>query len=100
MDKETRENLTNEVISRVLNNAPITEVLRVYSLSVQSGLESLSEGDLLESILKAGYTDILEKYSDLEQLVTGEYDEADEDDEDEDEDYEVELPGNEDTQKD
>ena len=98
MDKETRENLTNEVISRVLNNAPITEVLRVYSLSVQSGLESLSEGDLLESILKAGYTDILEKYSDLEQLVTGEYDEEDEDDEDED--YEVELPGNEDTQKD
>jgi hypothetical protein len=75
MDKETRESLTNEVISRVLNNAPITEVLRVYSLSVQSGLESLSEGDLLESILKAGYTDILEKYSNLEQLVTGDYDE-------------------------
>jgi hypothetical protein len=82
MDKETRENLTNEVISRVLNNAPITEVLRVYSLSVQSGLESLSEGDLLESVLKAGYTDILEKYSDLEQLVTGDYDEDCDDAED------------------
>lgn len=69
MDQEARKELTNEVVSRVLNNAPVSEVLRVYSLSVQSALEGLSEGDLFESLLKAGFTDLVEKYGNLEELI-------------------------------
>lgn len=71
METKQREHLVNEVISRVINTAPINEVIRVYSLSVQKSLEVLSDQDLLEEVLKAGYTDILEKYSNLEEFIEG-----------------------------
>jgi hypothetical protein len=69
MDQETRQELTNEVVSRVLNNAPASELLRVYSLSVQSALEGLSEEGLFECLLNAGFTDLVEKYGNMEKMI-------------------------------
>lgn len=71
MTIENKAQFVSEVISRVINNAPVSEVLRVYSLSVQAAIEELSDEDLLESVLKAGYTDLLEKYSCVEALIEG-----------------------------
>jgi hypothetical protein len=78
MEKENRESLTNEMLSRVLNLAPVSEVLRVYSLSVQNTLDAMSESELLESCLKAGYTDLIEKYADIETMILGEDETRDE----------------------
>lgn len=70
MTIENRTEIVNEVVSRVINNAPVAEVLRVYSQAVQAAVDELSDEDFLESILKAGYTDLIEKYSLAEDLVT------------------------------
>ena len=67
---ENKAEFVSEVVSRVINNAPISEILRVYSLFVQEGISELSDEDLLEAVLKAGYTDLLEKYSVEDDLVS------------------------------
>lgn len=63
MEISNREELVSETISRVINNAPVSEVLRVYSLAVQSELEKLSDEDLLSSLQNAGYLDLVERYT-------------------------------------
>lgn len=63
MEITDRENLLNETISRVINNAPVSEVLRHYSVSVQEQLSRLSDEELIDALHNAGYTDILEKFT-------------------------------------
>ena len=58
-----RESLLNETISRVINNAPVSEVLRHYSVSVQEQLSRLSDEELVEALHNAGYVDILSKFT-------------------------------------
>jgi len=60
---ENREEVVNVLTSRVIENAPLRELIRVYSEAVQSAIANLSDEDVIRSIAAAGYNDILEKYS-------------------------------------
>lgn len=63
MEIQNRADLVNETIGRVINNAPVSEVLRVYSLALQAELDGMTDDELLSSLLTAGYNDLIEKYS-------------------------------------
>ena len=57
-----RQDVSNVLLERVISNAPVRELLRVYSEAVTSALQGLSDADLVNSIVQAGYTDILEAF--------------------------------------
>jgi hypothetical protein len=57
-----RETVVNTLISRVVENAPLRELIRVYSEAVQAAVGQLSDADVVRSIAAAGYTDILEAF--------------------------------------
>lgn len=63
MEIKNKEALLGEAVSRVLNNAPVSELLRVYSLALHAELERMSEEELLGSLENAGYQDLIEKYT-------------------------------------
>ena len=60
---ENREEVVNVLTSRVIENAPLRELIRVYSEAVQSAIANLSDADVVRSVSAAGYTDILEAFS-------------------------------------
>jgi hypothetical protein len=60
---ENREEISTVLLERVVSNAPIRELLRVYSEACQAAIAGLSDADLVRSIIQAGYTDILEAFS-------------------------------------
>jgi len=60
---ENREQVTNTLVSRVIENAPLRELIRVYSEAVQSAISNLSDADVVRSIAAAGYTDIIEAFT-------------------------------------
>jgi hypothetical protein len=60
---ENRQEVVNVLTSRVIENAPLRELIRVYSEAVQSAIAGLSDDDVIRSIAQAGYTDILESFS-------------------------------------
>jgi hypothetical protein len=60
---ENRQEVSNVLLSRVVENAPCRELLRVYSEACQAAIAGLSDADLVRSIIQAGYTDILEAFS-------------------------------------
>lgn len=57
-----RTEVVNVLTSRVIENAPLREIIRVYSEAVQSAIANLSDDDVVRSIFAAGYTDILEAF--------------------------------------
>lgn len=57
-----RTEVVNVLTSRVIENAPLREIIRVYSEAVQSAIANLSDDDVIRSIAAAGYTDILEAF--------------------------------------
>jgi hypothetical protein len=57
-----RETVVNTLTSRVIENAPLRELIRVYSEAVQAAISNLSDSDVVKSIAAAGYTDILEAF--------------------------------------
>jgi len=59
---ENREEVTNVLQSRVVENAPLREIIRVYAEAVNAAVGQLSDADLVRSIVAAGYTDILEAF--------------------------------------
>ena len=59
---ENRETVVNTLTSRVIENAPLRELIRVYSEAVQAAIANLSDDDVVRSIAAAGYTDILEAF--------------------------------------
>ena len=59
---ENRETVVNTLTSRVIENAPLRELIRVYSEAVQAAIANLSDDDVVRSIVAAGYTDILEAF--------------------------------------
>lgn len=63
MNIENKSQLISEIISRVVNNAPVSELLRVYSESLRVHVESLSDEDLIKSLENAGYLDLIEQYA-------------------------------------
>jgi hypothetical protein len=60
---ENRETVVNTLTSRVIENAPLRELIRVYSEAVQAAIGQLSDADVARSIQAAGYTDILEAFT-------------------------------------
>jgi hypothetical protein len=58
-----RETVVNTLTSRVIENAPLRELIRVYSEAVGAAIGQLSDADVVRSISAAGYTDILEAFS-------------------------------------
>ena len=58
-----RTDIVNVLTSRVIENAPLREIIRVYSEAVQAAVAQLSDDDVIRSISAAGYTDILEAFS-------------------------------------
>ena len=60
---ENREQVVNTLTSRVIENAPLRELIRVYSEAVGAAIANLSDADVVKSISQAGYTDILEQFS-------------------------------------
>jgi len=59
---ENRETVVNTLTSRVIENAPLRELIRVYSEAVGAAIANLSDADVVRSIAAAGYTDILEAF--------------------------------------
>lgn len=59
---ENRQEVVNVLTSRVVENAPVRELLRVYSEAVQAAVAQLSDEDLARSIAQAGYNDIIEHF--------------------------------------
>ena len=57
-----RTEVVNVLTSRVIENAPLREIIRVYSEAVQSAIANLSDDDVIRSISAAGYVDILEAF--------------------------------------
>jgi hypothetical protein len=60
---ENRETVVNTLTSRVIENAPLRELIRVYSEAVGAAIGQLSDADVVRSIAAAGYTDILEAFT-------------------------------------
>lgn len=60
---ENRQEVVNVLTSRVIENAPLRELIRVYSEAVGAAVAQLSDADLVRSVNQAGYTDILEAFS-------------------------------------
>jgi hypothetical protein len=58
-----RAEVVNVLTSRVIENAPLRELIRVYSEAVQAAIGNLSDDDVIRSIAAAGYTDILEAFN-------------------------------------
>jgi hypothetical protein len=57
-----REEVVNVLTSRVIENAPLRELIRVYSEAVKAAVDNLSDDDVIRSIAAAGYVDILEAF--------------------------------------
>lgn len=68
MEILNKEQLISNTVSRALNNAPVSEILRVYSLALQNEIAQMSDVDLFEALNSAGYTDLIEKHFPLESL--------------------------------
>jgi 20S proteasome alpha/beta subunit len=60
---ENREEVTNVLQSRVVENAPLREIIRVYAEAVKSAVDQLSDADLARSVIAAGYGDIIEAFN-------------------------------------
>jgi hypothetical protein len=60
--QDNRETIVNTLTSRVIENAPLRELIRVYSEAVQAAIANLSDDDVIRSIAAAGYADILESF--------------------------------------
>ena len=60
---ENRQDVVNTLTSRVIENAPLRDLIRVYSEAVQAGIGQLSDADVARSIQAAGYADIVETFN-------------------------------------
>ncbi len=60
---ENRQEVVNVLTERVISNAPVRELLRVYSEAVTAAIAGLSDADVVRSVIQAGYADILEAFN-------------------------------------
>lgn len=63
MEIENRTELMSEAISLIINSAPISEVLRVYSLALQNELNNMDDVTLASALVNAGYSTLADKYN-------------------------------------
>jgi hypothetical protein len=59
---ENREEIVRVLTERVISNAPIRELLRVYQEAVSAAIAGLDDADVVRSVQAAGYNDILEAF--------------------------------------
>jgi hypothetical protein len=59
---ENRQQVVDVLTARVVENAPVRELLRVYSEAVQAAVAQLDDDDLVRSIDQAGYADIIQHF--------------------------------------
>ena len=59
---ENRDDVVNVLVSRVCENAPLRELISVYSEAVQAAVSQMDDDGLLRAIVQAGYPDILESF--------------------------------------
>jgi hypothetical protein len=57
-----RELVVNALLERVISEAPVREILRVYQEACTSAIANLSDADVVRSIQAAGFTQILEAF--------------------------------------
>lgn len=60
---ENREQVVNVLTERVISNAPIRELLRVYGEAVTAAIANLNDADVVRSVIAAGYGDIIEAFN-------------------------------------
>ena len=60
---ENREQVVNVLTERVISNAPIRELLRVYGEAVSAAIANLNDADVVRSVIAAGYGDIIEAFN-------------------------------------
>jgi len=60
---ENREQVVNVLQERVISNAPVRELLRVYHEAVSAAIANLNDADVVRSIIAAGYGDIIEAFN-------------------------------------
>jgi len=60
---ENRNELIDILVSRIAENAPVKELIRVYCEAWTANLKELDDGDLIQGILNAGYLDIMERFN-------------------------------------
>ena len=60
---ENREEVVATLQNRVVENAPLKEIARVYAEAVSSAIASLSDADVVRSIVQANYGDLIEYFS-------------------------------------
>lgn len=63
MTPELREVFINALVSRVVENAPLRELIRVYSEAVNAAVNPLDDDALLTSAMQAGYADLLTNFN-------------------------------------
>jgi hypothetical protein len=59
---ENREVVVQTLLSRVIENCPLRELIRVYSEACTAAIANLSDADVVRSISAAGHQDILEAF--------------------------------------
>jgi hypothetical protein len=60
---DNREEVIRVLQERVLSNAPLREIIRVYNEALSAALEQLGDADVVRSIFAAGYADIAEAFN-------------------------------------
>jgi hypothetical protein len=59
---KNREELLGPLVSRIVENAPINEVVRVYGEAVTAAIGKLEDSELVEYMGRAGYDDLIEAF--------------------------------------
>ena len=63
MTPELREVFINALVSVVVENAPLRELIRVYSEAVNAAVQPLEDEALLTSAIQAGYGELLQRFN-------------------------------------
>lgn len=60
---ENRDQLIPALQERVLSNAPLREIIRVYNEALTAAIGQLNDADLARSVFAAGYMDLVEVFN-------------------------------------
>ena len=58
-----KEELLPVLISRVVENAPVKELLRVYGEAVTAAVQELNDEQLTQAMQNAGFLDLVEAFT-------------------------------------
>jgi hypothetical protein len=61
-----REELFPILVSRVVENAPVKELLRVYGEAVTAAIQNLDDDQLVQAMENAGFSDLIAAFTDIE----------------------------------